>query len=67
MHHIAQRIFSIGTWFSAFLYFIDKYIFPNADTIYTSIISIGTLVLLVLQISNQLHIWKERRNKKKEK
>lgn len=61
MHHIASRIFATGTWFTTFLYFVRDYL--NADFIFSSIISMSSLTLLLLQIYNQYQIYKKNKNK----
>jgi len=61
MHHALEKAFNTGTWFSTFLYFFNEYF--DADLVFKSIISMLSLTLLVLQITNQWYIRKERRIK----
>jgi hypothetical protein len=61
MHHALEKAFNTGTWFSTFLYFLYEYF--DADIVFKSIISMLSLTLLVLQITNQWYIRKERRAK----
>lgn len=62
MHHLLSKAFNTGTWFSTFLFFISEYV-VDADAVYKSIIAILSLVLLVLQLSNQWNIRKDRKEK----
>lgn len=62
MHHLLSKAFNTGTWFSTFLFFISEYV-VDADVIYKSIIAILSLVLLVLQLTNQWNIRKDRKEK----
>lgn len=64
MDHILSRYFITGTWFSTLFYFISEYL--DADIMFKSIMAMLSLTLLVLQISNQWNIRKERIAKKKE-
>jgi len=64
MHHIADKLFSAGTWFATILYFIKEYF--HASTVFSSMISMMTFILLVLQIANQWNIWREKRRVKKQ-
>lgn len=61
MHHALEKAFNTGTWFSTLLYFLNEYF--DADIVFKSIISMLSLTLLVLQITNQWYIRKERRAK----
>lgn len=62
MHHLFSKVFNTGTWFSTFFYFVSEYF--NADFIFKSIMAMLSFTLLILQITNQWYIRKERRNKK---
>ena len=62
MNHTFSQFFNTGTWFSTALYFISEYF--NADIVFKSIMAMLSLTLLVLQITNQWYIRKERRDKK---
>jgi len=61
MNHTLSQMFNTGTWFSTGLYFISEYF--NADVIFKSIMAMLSLTLLILQITNQWYIRKERRSK----
>lgn len=63
MHHILSKAFNTGTWFSTLFYFISEYC--DADFIFKAIMAMLSFTLLVLQITNQWHIRKERINKDK--
>lgn len=62
MHHILSKAFNTGTWFSTFLFFTSEYV--DANMIYKSIIAVLSLVLLVLQLTNQWNIRQDRKEKK---
>ncbi len=62
MHHLLSKAFNTGTWFSTFLYFFSEYV-VDADAVYKSIIALLSLVLLVLQLTNQWNIRKDRKEK----
>lgn len=62
MNHLLTKAFNTGTWFSTFLYFLNEYF--DADFVFKSIMAMLSFTLLVLQITNQWCIRKERRNKK---
>lgn len=61
MHHLLSKAFNTGTWFSTFMFFISEYV--DADAVYKSIIALLSLVLLVLQLTNQWNIRKDRKEK----
>lgn len=61
MHHLFAKAFNTGTWFSTLFYFVSEYF--NADFVFKSIMAMLSLTLLVLQITNQWHIRRERRKK----
>lgn len=61
MNYWLSKAFNTGTWFSTFLFFINEYF--NADIVYKSMIAILSFILLILQITNQWHIRRERRIK----
>lgn len=61
MNHTLSQMFNTGTWFSTVLYFISEYF--NADVILKYIMAMLSLTLLILQITNQWYIRKERRSK----
>lgn len=63
MHHLLSKAFSTGTWFSTFLFFFSEYV-VDADAVYKSIIAVLSLVLLVLQLTNQWNIRQDRKEKK---
>lgn len=62
MHHLLSKAFNTGTWFSTFLFFLSEYV--DANMIYKSIIAVLSLVLLVLQLTNQWNIRQDRKEKK---
>lgn len=62
MHHLLSKAFNTGTWFSTLLFFISEYV--DANMVYKSIIAILSLVLLVLQLTNQWNIRQDRKEKK---
>jgi len=62
MHYLLSKTLNIGTWFSTSLFFISEYV--DANMIYKSIIAILSLVLLVLQLTNQWNIRQDRKEKK---
>lgn len=64
MHYLLSKTLNIGTWFSTSLFFISEYV--DANIVYKSIIAILSLVLLVLQLSNQWNIRQDRKQKKLE-
>ena len=61
MHHILSKAFNTGTWFSTLLYFINEYL--DADIVFKSIMAMLSFTLLILQITNQWFIRKERKIK----
>lgn len=61
MNHLSRFALNTGTWFSTIIYFINEYF--DADLVFKSIISMLSFTLLVLQITNQWYIRKERRIK----
>lgn len=63
MHHLLSKAFNTGTWFSTIFYFISEYV--DADIIFKTIMAMLSFTLLVLQITNQWYIRKERLNKVK--
>jgi len=63
MNHLLSKAFNTGTWFSTILFFINDYI--NADAVFKSIMAMLSLTLLILQITNQWQIRKERLSKTK--
>lgn len=62
MHHLLSKAFSTGTWFSSAVYFISEYL--DADIVFKAIMAMLSFTLLVLQVTNQWYIRKERKNKK---
>jgi len=65
MNHILSKFFNTGTWFSTVFYFISEYV--NADIVFKSIMAMLSFTLLVLQITNQWYIRKERIKKENDK
>ena len=61
MNHILSRAFNTGTWFSTLLYFINEYF--DVDIVFKSMMAMLSFTLLVLQITNQWYIRKERKEK----
>lgn len=62
MHHTLAKAFSTGTWFSTLIFWITEYF--DGDVVFKSMMAMLSFTLLVLQIGNQISIWKERKNKK---
>lgn len=62
MNHILSKAFTTGTWFSTIVFWINEYF--DGDVVFKSIMAMLSFTLLVLQIGNQISIWKERKKKK---
>lgn len=58
MNHFLSKAFNTGTWFSTFIFFINDYF--DADIVFKAIMAMLSFTLLVLQITNQWYIRKER-------
>lgn len=63
MNHFASKIFNTGTWFSTIVFFLDEFFKFDVDVVFKSIMAMLSFTLLVLQITNQWHIRRERRIK----
>lgn len=63
MHHLLSKAFNTGTWFSTLFYFVSEYV--DANVVFKSMMAMLSFALLILQIGNQWHIRKERKNKEK--
>lgn len=63
MNHILSKVFNTGTWFSTFIFFMNEYFNFDVDIVFKSIMAMLSFTLLVLQITNQWHIRKERKIK----
>lgn len=63
MNHILSKVFNTGTWFSTVIFFMNEYFNFDVDIVFKSIMAMLSFTLLVLQITNQWHIRKERRIK----
>lgn len=63
MNHILSKAFSTGTWFSTIIFFLDEFFKFDVDVVFKSIMAMLSFTLLVLQITNQWHIRRERRIK----